>query len=169
LSNPRASIKCISSEHYGYYFGKPCILIKLNKVFDWNPEPYDIDEIRNHTTMPLALKADIEEVWSSKCKGRFNDPDPCPYLNMVWLHCDGESDPDKENIGPVTYTPKRGFPGYFFPFRNQPGFLSPLVMVQLDNPMPGVLVNLECTVWARNIKHNRLRKDGLTHFELLMD
>ena len=28
----------------------------------------------------------------------------CPQLNMVWLHCDGEDDPDKENIGPVSQT-----------------------------------------------------------------
>jgi hypothetical protein len=24
---------------------------------------------------------------------------------MVWLDCDGEDDPDKENIGSVSYTP----------------------------------------------------------------
>ena len=63
---------------------------------------------------------------------------PCPYMNMIWLHCDGEDDPDIENIGPVTYTPFRGFPGYFYPYRNQRGYLSPIVMVQLKNPMPGV-------------------------------
>ena len=57
---------------------------------------------------------------------------------MIWLHCDGEDDPDIENIGPVTYTPFRGFPGYFYPYRNQRGYLSPIVMVQLKNPMPGV-------------------------------
>jgi sodium/potassium-transporting ATPase subunit beta len=38
---------------------------------------------------------------------------------MVWLHCDGEGDPDKENIGSVSYTPWRGFPAYFFPYWNQ--------------------------------------------------
>ena len=38
-------------------------------------------------------------------------------MNMIWLHCDGEDDPDIESIGPVTYTPFRGFPGYFYPYR----------------------------------------------------
>ena len=109
---------------------------------------------------------------------------PCPYMNMIWLHCDGEDDPDIENIGPVTYTPFRGFPGYFYPYRNQRGYLSPIVMVQLKNPMPGVsdishpiktnkkwqvLMNLECTAWARNIERNRLTRKGLVHFELIMD
>jgi len=32
LSDPTSDIKCISEENYGYYHGKPCILVKLNKV-----------------------------------------------------------------------------------------------------------------------------------------
>ena len=38
---------------------------------------------------------------------------------MVWLDCNGEDDPDKENIGSISYTPWRGFPAYFFPYWNQ--------------------------------------------------
>ena len=173
-----------------YRFGKPCILVKLNRIYGWVPEPYSIDEIRNHTRMPLALKNDIEAIYEEKCvQGGFRpDQGPCPYMNMIWLHCDGEDDPDIENIGPVTYTPFRGFPGYFYPYRNQRGYLSPIVMVQLKNPMPGVrstllrsiwqkltksifqvLMNIECTAWARNIERNRLSRKGPVHFELIMD
>ena len=172
-----------------YRFGKPCILVKLNRIYGWVPEPYSIDEIRNHTRMPLALKNDIEAIYEEKCvQGGFRpDQGPCPYMNMIWLHCDGEDDPDIENIGPVTYTPFRGFPGYFYPYRNQRGYLSPIVMVQLKKPMPGVrsteleasgknspnpfqvLMNIECTAWARNIERNRLSRKGLVHFELIMD
>lgn len=159
LSDAGSDIKCIQEENFGYYHGKPCIMIKLNRIYGWQPDPYTIDEIRNHTEMPKALKDDIEKIYAS---------DPLD-IAMVWLHCDGEMDPDKENIGTVSYTPFRGFPGYFFPYRNQRGYLSPVVMVQLKNPEPGVLMNLECTAWARNIKHNRARRTGLTHFEFLMD
>ena len=120
---------------FSYRFGKPCILVKLNRIYDWKPDPYMISEITNHTTMPKRLKADIQRIYDDKCEGK---PEPCAYMNMVWLHCDGEDDPDIENIGPVTYTPFRGFPGYFFPYRNQRGYLSPIVMVQLKNPEPGV-------------------------------
>ena len=100
----------------------------------------EADQIRNHTRMSLALKNDIEAIYEEKCvQGGFRpDQGPCPYMNMIWLHCDREDDPDIENIGPVTYTPFRGFPGYFYPYRNQRGYLSPIVMVQLKNPMPGV-------------------------------
>ena len=97
-------------------------------------------QIKNHTQMSLALKNGIEAIYEEKCvQGGFRpDQGPCPYMNMIWLHHDGEDDPDIENIGPVTYTPFRGFPGYFYPYRNQRGYLSPIVMVQLKNPMPGV-------------------------------
>ena len=132
------------SSHYvlpRYRFGKPCILVKLNRIYGWVPEPYSIDEVRNHTSMPLSLKNDIQQIYNDKCEGKFPpEQGPCPYMNMIWLHCDGEDDPDIENIGPVTYTPFRGFPGYFYPYRNQRGYLSPIVMVQLKNPMPGVSV-----------------------------
>ena len=50
----------------------------------------------------------------------------------------------------VTYTPFRGFPGYYYPYRNQRGYLSPIVMVQLKSPEPGVLMNIECTVGIRS-------------------
>merc|ERR1711874_676725 len=133
LSNPESDYKCISEEDYGYRHGKPCILLKMNKIYNWKPVPYTMEQVNTSTTMPVKLKEDIE------------------------------------NIGPVTYTPFRGFPGYFYPYRNQRGYLSPIVMVQLKNPMPGVLMNLECTVWAQNIEHNRLKRRGLTHFELIMD
>eukprot|EP00088_Acartia_fossae_P014187 TRINITY_DN17568_c0_g1_i1.p1 TRINITY_DN17568_c0_g1~~TRINITY_DN17568_c0_g1_i1.p1 ORF type:complete len:361 (-),score=43.30 TRINITY_DN17568_c0_g1_i1:95-1177(-) len=176
LSHQGQDIKCISAEHYGYYFGKPCMLLKMNRVYDWRPDPYTIDEVRNHTTMPKMLKADIEQVYQEKCSGKegtwgedqYGLEKPCPYLNMVWLHCDGENHPDKENIGRVTYTPWRGFPGYYFPYRNQIGYLSPVVMVQLKNPAPGVIMNIQCSAWARNIGH-RKNRNGMVHFEFLMD
>jgi len=176
LSDQGSDFKCISEENYGYLQGQPCILLKMNKIYNWRPIPYTMEDVFNHTTMPGKLKHDIEKIWDEKCVGfptsGFDENGnyrPCPYMNMVWLHCDGEDDPDKENIGPVTYTPFRGFPGYFYPYRNQRGYLSPIVMVQLKKPVPGVIMNIECTAWARNIDHSRMRRRGLTHFELIMD
>jgi len=170
LSDQGSDYKCITQEDYGYRFGKPCILVKLNRIYDWKPEPYTMDEVLQlEGIMPRRLIQDINSTYTAKCNGQDTIQEPCPYMNMIWLHCDGEDDPDIESIGPVTYTPFRGFPGYFYPYRNQRGYLSPIVMVQLKNPMPGVLMNIECTAWARNIKHNRLKRQGLVHFELIMD
>ena len=170
LSDQGSDIKCISEEHYGYYFGKPCLLLKLNRVYGWQPEPYyNITQVDNHPDMPKDLKRHIRKTWEDKCKDFPDRVERCPQLNMVWLHCDGEMDPDKENIGSVTYTPWRGFPGYFFPYYNQLGYLQPVVMVQLKNPTPGVLINIQCTAWANFIDHDSQKMRGSVHLEFLMD
>ena len=93
----------------------------------------------------------------------------CPQLSMVWLHCDGEGDPDKENIGVVSYTPWRGFPAHFFPYFNQLGYLQPVVMVQLKNPTPGVLISIQCTAWAKGLEHDITKRKGSVRLEFLMD
>lgn len=53
---------------------------------------------------------------------------------MVWVSCQGENPADRENLGPIQYMPYQGFPGYYFPYTNQEGYLSPLVAVHLQRP-----------------------------------
>lgn len=55
-------------------------------------------------------------------------------LNTVWVSCEGENPADQENIGPISYIPRRGFPGYFYPFENSEGYLSPLVAIHFVRP-----------------------------------
>lgn len=52
----------------------------------------------------------------------------------MWISCEGENPADVENIGSIQYFPKRGFPGYFFPYKNQPGYLSPVIAIWFENP-----------------------------------
>lgn len=56
-------------------------------------------------------------------------------LNTVWVSCEGENPADIENVGPIKYYPRRGFPGYFYPFENSEGYLSPLVAVHFERPV----------------------------------
>lgn len=55
-------------------------------------------------------------------------------LNMVWVSCEGLTSADQEHIGNLTYTPFRGFPAYYFPYKNVPGYLSPIIAVQFAKP-----------------------------------
>jgi len=55
-------------------------------------------------------------------------------LDTVWVSCAGENPADVENMGAIQYIPRRGFPGYYFPFKNTPGYLSPLVAVFFEKP-----------------------------------
>lgn len=54
--------------------------------------------------------------------------------NMVWVSCEGESPADIENLGPVHYSPRRGFPAYYFPYKNVRGYQPPVVAVQFERP-----------------------------------
>lgn len=55
-------------------------------------------------------------------------------MNTVWLSCEGENPADQENIGPIDYYPRQGFPGYYFPYENSEGYLSPLVAIHFTKP-----------------------------------
>jgi sodium/potassium-transporting ATPase subunit beta len=52
----------------------------------------------------------------------------------VWLSCEGRNEDDTKNLGAIEYFPEQGFPGYYYPFRNQIGFRSPVVAMEIVNP-----------------------------------
>ncbi|XP_044734640.1 sodium/potassium-transporting ATPase subunit beta-2-like isoform X1 [Chrysoperla carnea] len=146
---------CHVENEFGYHKSSPCIFLKLNKIYGWRPEFYN-DTNNLDERMPKALKQYIKTV-------------PSKELNTIWVSCEGENPADKENIGPVQYYPRQGFPGYFFPYENSEGYLSPLVAVQFTRPIPGILINIECKAWAKNIHHDRHDRLGSVHFELMID
>jgi hypothetical protein len=51
------------------------------------------------------------------------------------VSCEGENPADIENVGPVKYYPRQGFPGYYYPYENSEGYLSPLVAVHFERPI----------------------------------
>lgn len=55
-------------------------------------------------------------------------------INTVWISCEGENPADVENIGSIQYFPKRGFPGFFYPYKNQDGYLSPVIAIWFEAP-----------------------------------
>lgn len=55
-------------------------------------------------------------------------------MNTVWISCEGENPADVENMGPIEYYPRQGFPGYYFPYENSEGYLSPLVAIHFTKP-----------------------------------
>jgi len=142
---------CSASNEFGYKFGTPCVLIKLNRIYAWKPDPYLNATVEEPPKdMPQSLKDIINGT-------------------MVYISCEGENPADKENIGPVSVYPGPGIENYYFPFTNQPGYLSPFVFVQFLKPASGVLINVECKAWAKNIRHDRMDREGSVHFELLID
>lgn len=137
---------CSPERRFGYPEGKPCVLIKLNRIYDWMPENYE----------------QAPEILSNNLKAPFE-------RDNVYITCMGENSADKDNIGEVDYYPSQGIAYKYFPFTNQKGYVSPYVFVQFSNINHGVLVNVECQAWAKNIVYNRGDRLGSVHFELLVD
>ncbi|XP_056642448.1 sodium/potassium-transporting ATPase subunit beta-2-like isoform X2 [Diorhabda sublineata] len=150
--------ECNRDQFFNYHKNSPCIFLKLNKIYGWTPEYYD-DPYNLPEEMPDTLKNHIRSINNTR------------ELQNVWLSCHGENPADREYLGPVTYYPRavQGFPGYYFPYLNSEGYLSPLVAVKFERPVSGIVINVECRAWAKNIIYNRGDRMGSVHFELLID
>ncbi|XP_069691960.1 sodium/potassium-transporting ATPase subunit beta-2-like [Periplaneta americana] len=146
---------CNKENDFGYPEGKPCVFLKFNKVVDWVPEFYN-DSNNLPEDMPVDLKKHIQEM---ERKDVLN-------LKTIWVSCEGSETADKEKMGSIDYLPRRGFPGYYFPYNSTENYMSPLVAIPFENPEPGTLVNVECRVWAPNIEYNKDKGVGLVRFEV---
>lgn len=141
--------RCTWQQAYGYDEGMPCLLFKLNKIVGWRPDTYEsLDELPEEVRPLLA--------------DRFKP-------GYIPITCEGRYPLDKENIGNITFYPPEGFPAYFWPYKNQEGFRSPLVMAQFEHPSNGILIHVVCKAWARNIRHHLNDMIGLAQFQLLVD
>eukprot|EP00095_Tigriopus_kingsejongensis_P000796 maker-scaffold67_size430214-snap-gene-3.32 protein:Tk00796 transcript:maker-scaffold67_size430214-snap-gene-3.32-mRNA-1 annotation:"hypothetical protein KGM_07765" len=135
----------------------PCILLKLNRVYGWVPQPYeDIDaEEDPEDPVPESVRELVAQ-----------NP------NQIYVNCIGENPADVEALdGNVQYFPEnRGIPFKYFPF-NQPSnqYHSPVVAVKFSNFPLGQLIHIECKAWAKGIKHDRKDRIGLFHLEILLD
>ena len=78
--------KCTKPDNYGYYHGRPCVLLKMNKVVGWEPDPYyNITEVEGLQTMPRKLKNTIVKTWEKNCKGKGEAKEAkCPNLRYAY-------------------------------------------------------------------------------------
>ncbi|XP_046402097.1 sodium/potassium-transporting ATPase subunit beta-2-like [Ischnura elegans] len=149
---------CTHEDDYGYKNNTPCVFLSLEKLMGWQPEFYN-----DTNTLPAEMPEDLKTYIAEQKNINPNN------ANQVWVSCSGDNPASSENIGPIEYLPQRGFPGYFFPFSNTTGNLSPLIAVHFKRPMRGVIIGVECKLWARNLKHTEPEKQGVLLFELLND
>ncbi|KAK7576326.1 hypothetical protein V9T40_012612 [Parthenolecanium corni] len=150
--------KCAPDYGYGFGLGQPCVFIKLNRIYGWVPEFYN-----NSKELPSEIPDNAKEA----IKNKIENGEP----NYVWVSCNGQSPHDRENQGPIEYIPAPGFPHYYYPYMNLKGYMSPLVAVRFLRPKPGIVINMECRAWAKNIlyKSNSQVREGSVHFEIQVD
>lgn len=142
---------CSRDKHYGYLPNsvQPCVLLKLNRIYGWLP------------------------IHSAKMPGNLTKANSTD--KFVYVKCEGEYGTDRDNIKQIEYYSAYpthdigGIPFKYFPYRNQPGYLSPLVWVYFKNVSMNVLVNVECKAYAKNIDNkDRLNRRGMTKFSLFI-
>jgi len=143
----------------------PCIFLKLNKIWDWVPEP--LDEYDYETNW---LPGDLQR--------HYNDMRAEGNTDNVWIHCEGRNSADKEALeNSIEYFPRsRGIPTEFFPFQGASvsgkNYHSPLVAIKMKIKSPyshfGQLIHVECRAYYRGVVHDTKNKRGLVQFEVLI-
>jgi len=138
---------------YGFDQGKPCVYLKLNKIYGLKNENYKDGELPEN--MPATLKSHI---------GSQTDKD------QTWVECHGEYPGDIEALGKIKYFPAtQGFEDKFFPYLGKTkDYISPLIAVQFANARQNQLLHVECRAWAKNIGYNKRDRIGINHLELLI-
>ncbi|XP_035779416.1 sodium/potassium-transporting ATPase subunit beta-1-like [Anopheles albimanus] len=147
---------CTAEQNFGYNRSAPCIFLKLNRIYDWVPEYYDVDELPEE--MPNDLANHIKDLSEQDRK-------------QVWVSCQELSSAANKTELLVEYSPSRGFPSYYYPYRNQQGYLSPLVAVQFVRPPTKAPITIECRAWAKNILYRGGTRDrrGSLQFTMRID
>ncbi|CAF4320904.1 unnamed protein product [Rotaria sp. Silwood2] len=156
---------CSTSKNYGWSTGQPCVLIKLNKIYDWMPAAGNIIDQMANATGQQVLPVDREE-------------------QNIYITCEDKDkdikDKDgKDKIGNMTYYSilhpygipyYGGIPYYFFPYRNTQEHVEPFVLVQFTSLPFDKKVNVICRAWAPNIQQFSQGKTrrGVVTFDILM-
>jgi len=154
---PVDKIKKACGPKFGYDKGTPCIFLKLNKIFGLENLPINVEALDTQ----YSESPNIEEMKKEIKTGGDSD--------QVWVNCYGKYPADVEALkGGIEYIPKsRGIPNYYFPYKNQDYYVSPLVAVKFTpKSKPGQLIHVECRAYAKNIGYNRRDKVGISVFEL---
>ena len=150
---------------YGFVNGdqpiKPCIFLKFNKIWEWDPKPIDDTDFTENSN------------WPSTFKDHF---DSLPDQNQIFVDCQGRYSADQEamKVG-MTYVPStQGFPAKYFPYKgNKEAYHPPLVAVQFHTSRMedyiGQLIHIECRAYYKGVVHNQETKTGKVQFEVLLE
>uniref|UniRef100_A0A1A8KMU2 Sodium/potassium-transporting ATPase subunit beta n=1 Tax=Nothobranchius kuhntae TaxID=321403 RepID=A0A1A8KMU2_NOTKU len=124
----------LEDRDFGFKEGKPCLIVKLNRIVNFRPRP------------PMSNDTIPEEV------------QPKVQPNVIPLHCTHKKEEDAGKIGEIKYFGiGGGFPLQYYPYygkRLHPHYLQPLVALQFTNLTMKTELRIECKVYGDNIDYN---------------
>jgi len=154
----------------------PCIFIKFNKIWGWNPAMLGEDP-----NNPKKLEDDDRFTDDEEVTDRFPAIVQEKYNALADKHdiivnCEGRYAADKEAVTNMEYFPKsQSIPSKYFPYEGGKEltgnvYHSPLVAVRLPHNKNtiGQLVHIECRAYYYGVEHNTKDKMGLVQFEVLI-
>ncbi|KAK4319390.1 hypothetical protein Pmani_009673 [Petrolisthes manimaculis] len=136
---------CNPNNNWGYHSTSPCIILKMNKMIDYKPIP-----LKDLADLPTSLQAHINQTVAPKDAMAKN----------VWVWC------ESQNKDVVLEQRSPGIPIYYYPYNNQPGYLSPIVIVRV-HLKADVTTIVTCKVWGEKITHKSNRRlTGMADFSI---
>lgn len=147
---------CNAQNNYGYDIGKPCALLRINKIYGWDPKPlFDGGNSTNEYQFN-QIPTQFKTTYTNSSSNHF-----------IPISCQPESDADYDNINQISFYPQYGIDTVYFPYYNQAKYQPPAVMAQFDIK-PGVLVMVWCKFWTKNVIFDQTDLQGSVHIELFV-
>ncbi|XP_066521688.1 sodium/potassium-transporting ATPase subunit beta-1a [Hoplias malabaricus] len=139
----------LEDRSFGFRDGKPCLIVKLNRIVSFKPRPPVSNE-----SLPEALK------------GKLN-----PFV--IPILCSSKKEEDSGKIGEIKYFGLgNGFPLQYYPYYGkllQPQYLQPLVGIQFSNVTFNEELRIECKIYGQNIDYSEKdRYQGRFDLKLLI-
>lgn len=120
---------------FGFKQGKPCLLVKLNRIVNFRPKP----PTNSTTSLPEAVQAKVQP-------------------NVIPIHCTNKREEDEGKIGEIQYIGVGGgFPLQYYPYYGkllQPNYLQPLLAIQFTNLTMNEELRIECKAFGGNIAYS---------------
>lgn len=123
-----------TDKSYGFSEGKPCLIVKLNRIVFFKPRTPDSND-----SLPEAVRPNFQN-------------------NLIPIHCSSKREEEADKLGPIDYFGMgTGFPLQYYPYYGKllhPQYLQPLVAIKFHNITREMDMRIECKVYGENIDYN---------------